>query len=313
LTRTSPFVAGSKISGALVAVALLCGPPSPAADERGQPHLDDQVGALADPSHWRFTGCTQVASAAVVAAIRWDLQVACAMGSDEPRGRFLSVLADRMRIGYQHSGFPTSRVSLVDHQDTLDIQVTEGPRFRCGPIVYVGGTQQRELGRWLADQAQTAAPQAPPDQAHDRGASAGADDGNHSQHATWTPGDEAPFDAFSLDELNKSVLAFYQANSFDATVCHAHIEQRLDGTASLVVEIQDEGHRPALGRLLIEGAPAGMEGAVRTLLHLPPDAQVGPPLLDGLRERLRAKAVASTTARWSRSDRRPGGGTSASC
>lgn len=258
---------------------------------------DAVVGPLGDVAHWSITGASAFAPAAIINALRWDVDLAYAMHPDAPRASFLHLLRARLLDGYHHDGFPDAAVAVTDLGDHLAIRIDEQARYACGAIRIAGSTHAGALRAWLSlggapsrQQEQTPVDLPPAD----RGRLTLQTVPSGDPRVPWVAGDPAPFDPQTIDELQRSVTEFFTTAGYTGTRVSVRVITAPTRLAILDVDVSDEGQRSRLGQLEIRGVDASTERAVRALLATPPGTILDPPLLDTFRERLRATARFTT-------------------
>lgn len=183
------------------------------------------------------------------------------MAAGHPRASlpdYLTTLQRRIQEGYWNVGFAQAKVAVKLDKDRSVIvaQIVEGPRWRCGKIEITGASTipvQR-----LAERLSTSTIEN--QFAHN----------STIRYAVWDVGDPASFSPAYWKQKEEQIKSEFQAlGYFDATFS-ASTRTENDGTATLVLVIQDEGPRAILGDIEVVGAEKNAPEDVIRFLDLPP-------------------------------------------
>jgi hypothetical protein len=97
-----------------------------------------EVGGLGRSSNLDFEGNASFPDTVLRRALTRDIDYVLASHSAEPLDQLLVMIAERLRLGYRHSGFPEAKATAThritgDHESIL-VSISEGPRYRQGAI-----------------------------------------------------------------------------------------------------------------------------------------------------------------------------------
>jgi len=195
-----------------------------------------------------------------------------------PLDEFLQVLADSIREGYLHAGFPEVRVR-VEHDDKtrkVGARVEEGRRYTAGAIHCTGGSEEHTAR--IVEMLSTVSARSPEE------VLAGIKKPAFKERAAWIPETPAHFD--------RAAEAFYTKAVREAYARLGHLHPRVNArvvpdtggnTARLEVRIDDEGPACRIGPILVLGTRRNSPEEVRGYLGI----RTGDPLNQDLLDRIR--------------------------
>ena len=182
------------VVGGLIGLPTIAGSSEPLqVEDRGQP------GKL------RFEGLAAFTSEQLADALESDVEFLLA---GEPRAGFASMLRtleERLVRGYQHAGFAHAKVSASWDEDAqrVVVRVTEGPRFRTGPVKIVGAQRAdaQQLAAWITAKS---LPEKP----------GGEKDKEEKDALQWKPGEGATFVPWMWKKFETRVKSGLAAQGF---------------------------------------------------------------------------------------------------
>ena len=192
------------------------------------------VGELGDPDRIQFVGNATFDSKQLRSALGFNMDILLAGHPETPLDDLLSLLEHKVRDGYRHLGFAEATVTARFDQTRPAIVVTieEGVRSVCGKIDITGATTI-DVERLRARLTSPRLEQTQPPKSH---------------QALWRVGKPASFaDGHWLGQREEFKKVFHTLGYFDARFA-IRTRPESDGTATLVVDIQDEGPRAVLSR-----------------------------------------------------------------
>ena len=197
------------------------------------------VGNLGETTRFQFSGNETFSSNQIRSELGANLDVLLACHPDAPRDELLNVIQQRVRDGYLQSGFADVKVAvrLTDNGSTVLITIHEGPRYRCSDIEIVGATTL-QVGRLRTLLTSTRLESTTPVK---------------FSEILWKVGTPASFSAGyweSKHEAFRKELEFLGYHD-----AHFTLESRadVDGKATLVISILDEGPQAVLGDIEVVG------------------------------------------------------------
>ena len=264
------------------------------------------VGDLGSVAKIRFEG-NQTFSAEI---LRGELARSCeralASGRDMPLDSLVSTTRDLLRSGYLGTGFPDVEVSVKVAPDGSGLlaAIKEGPRFRMGEIRNDGGDEAlfakireammtrpvpnptHELARQIRKLAEGLAKNLPPAEQVKASAEQAARNGMLEPDDTkepkigWTQGDPVEFP----DDDGKpyaSALAgrLIQLGKPLARI-QSHLERMPDGSADLVVRVEDPGPNAVIGETTVLGCFKNTDAAIAAAAGLAAGKPFTPDTLD---------------------------------
>jgi hypothetical protein len=256
---------------------------------------DAVVGPLGDPARWGFTGDRTYDVVEVREALAGDVEVLLASRPQAPRARLLAVMAAALERGYRSKGFADPRVSIaVDPQGRrLACDIVAGRQYHCGGVEIRGATRipVESLREALTKSAPAGVTTPVPIPGHKTTATGQAVEGNSIPYlgAFWMPGERASFTPFAKGFARQGTIdALRRIGWFDPTL-DVSFRPEEDGTATLVIDIADDGHAAVLGDIEVQGLVRNSSEQVIEYLGL----QRGQPLSAAVEAEIRQKLVAA--------------------
>ncbi len=213
------------------------------------------VGELGDPDRIQFAGNESFDSQQLRSALGFNMDILLAGHPDTPRDELLSLLEHKVRDGYRHLGFAEATVTarFDATRPAIVVTIDEGARSVCGQIEITGATTipvERLKTRLTSPRVEQTQPP-------------------KSHPALWRVGKPASFaDGHWLSQRGEFKKVFHTLGYFDARFA-VSTRPESDGTATLVVDIQDEGPRAVLGEIEVVGAQKNSADDVIRYLDLP--------------------------------------------
>ena len=263
-----------------------------------KPTADQRVGELGDPNRIVFEGAAQFTPEALRLGLKmtpgfWELSHPLA-----PLGEYLAALERKLRLGYQHNGFPEACVTVKADDQAGHIRVTidEGPRFMCDAVKVTGG-KKLPIARII--ERLTIAP------VHNETASESVESMFGGASSTmrpmtdadaealarsaslWTSNQPAHFSEVALSQLSAVVTNVLQAHGFFAPKVSLRVERHdRTKTATLLVEIPDAGPRVVVDQVEIVGLKRNTREAVLKYIGVKPGAVLTTDLMSAIENRL---------------------------
>src|ERR1035441_1124542 len=193
-----------------------------------------------------------------------------------PLDAYLEILERKLRLGYQHHGFPDARIE-VRHDaraGRIVVKLEEGPRYVCGTVKVTGAQKMPAaaiVARLTLSQAPTQSVQAVfnfMDKAPTSNSLTEAGSKEPAQtEAFWVKGEPAPFSELDLRRMKTLVTdALHEHGFLFAKANVAVVPDKAARTAELQVEVLEEGGR--VGVIAPHGVlfRGGGEGRIRKAL-----------------------------------------------
>jgi hypothetical protein len=245
---------------------------------------------ITDSERWDLAGCTVFEAADVRHKLATEFDVGFRMRSGTGGREFAELLREKLTLGYRHSGFPNPNVRVEPSSDgqRLAITIDEGRRCVRGRVLVLGHKAidpapiiTRLTTRHIGDSAVTATFHETGDEAeviwHDK-------DGKQVEFEdpAWVAGNYPSFNEQPADTLRPHVKqACIDQGYPDAWFTLRIIPDENTDTATLVVNIEDEGTPQYIRRIFFAGNHRNSDADVLTALN------VQLPLLWTREERLR--------------------------
>jgi hypothetical protein len=235
------------IATALVFAAMFASSVAAASPTVGDYGADDRVA---------FRGCQVISQSDVRWALLHDPDVQFASTPSSPLDQYLLLLGEKTRLAYLASGFPAAQASAHIEEGKVLVQISEGPRYRCGPVQVSGDdavpatqliarlTRPKPRGTFVhwTDQRGTI--------------QIGMDRSQADEDPTWAVGNWAGFDAISARWLRDRVQAALAELGF----AEAKFDVRYtleNQQAVLRVTILDGGNQTTFSRIEVVGLKNG--------------------------------------------------------
>ena len=214
------------------------------------------VGGYGAGDRVAFRGCQAISEGDVRWVILHDPEVVVASTPSSPLDTYLSVLGQKTKVAYLANGFPVAAASAQVEEGKILVQITEGPRYRCGPV-QVSGDDTVPAAQLVARLTRTKPRGTFICWTDERGTiQIGLDRSQAEENPTWAVGKWAGFDRVSEQSLHDKVknalaeLGFAEAK-FDVGYTFENQE------AVFHVTIQDGGERTTFSKIEIVGLKNG--------------------------------------------------------
>ncbi len=99
---------------------------------------EEPVGNLGEPERIQFSGQQTFDSEQLRNALTNDFDFLLASAADVERTELIRVLSGRLIDGYRQAGFAKPNVEVKCLDDHVQVQISEGPRFRRGTVTVIG-------------------------------------------------------------------------------------------------------------------------------------------------------------------------------
>jgi len=185
-----------------------------------------QVKDFSNPDHLEFAGNATFTPTDFYQALITHARFLTASQTGAPLQQFLTTIREELLFGYQHNGFPDTKVevSLTPATERILVNIHEGARFRCRNVRVNG------VRKGIASQLISCLTNPP------------AANDSPGETPRWTPGEPACFDPVSLTELKQTAEDRLAALGWFFPKLDLRVETiREPGAADLVVEIQSLG------------------------------------------------------------------------
>lgn len=234
------------------------------------------VRELSEPSRWEFVGQETFSAAALRRSLACDLDVLAASRNTLP-DFLLRALTQAVKSGYVNAGFPHVEVtaSVIAERGRVVLTIDEGRRYRRGRVEIRGATTIP------VDRLEAAIQRPPPK----------SEAAQPSSTTTPLPGwseDHPPSFAPSVWWSWKVAIAheLKRHGYLDASV-RVSIRPEADGTATLVVDILNEGSRAVLGEVQVRGTTNHSREGLMQFLGLEAGMLLDCDLQDAVKAKLR--------------------------
>lgn len=230
------------------------------------------VGDMGSVDRLDFAGPKFATADRLKLALSRDLEYLLAAEPAAALDPLLTTICRRLEAGYRRAGFADVAVEVRPNLQTrrIIVVVSEGPRYRAGPVRLVGQTHvpPRELARWLSvphpvvrDDARIAWQPAEGLVVVD----------DLAEKPVWIAGEPARFNNWSAEQLKRQVhLAFADLGYFFPKLKVEVVPVGDRGLAELVVKVEDEGPPGVIGSIEVVGAQRHSAEAIARYLELAP-------------------------------------------
>lgn len=161
------------------------------------------------------------------------------------RSAFPEFLKQKLELGLRQSGCPqgTADVAFDAERCQFVARIQEGPQWLRGGVKIIGAEQidRTKLLHWITVKPPQPKPEATVKPATDR------------TNALWTRGEPASFVEDTWKHYDQDIAVGMRAQGFYFAKLQTRVEAEADGTATLVVQIQDEGPLAVIGKIVVEG------------------------------------------------------------
>ncbi len=244
------------------------------------------VGELGGAERLEFEGLHTFTADAVRAGLLNNIDFLADSHAAAPLTDYLQTLRDKVLAGYQAAGFPEAQVNMSfdSEKGKILVKVNEGPRFKEGGIRVTGaGTIPVELLRrhltqippFLDPTNQSISERLEAIRANTQNTSS-----DSSNSPVWEPGDPAPFAAISLNVVSNGInQALQDLGYFFARTQVRLVPNTNDGTADLLIDVQDEGPSGLINQIVLTGLKNNQRDTVLKYLTLKPGLPLNRALL----------------------------------
>ncbi|HBO45906.1 MAG TPA: hypothetical protein DD670_18695 [Planctomycetaceae bacterium] len=220
-------------------------------------------------------GCRAFPSSDVKSAIGLDLALLLESHPAAPLDTYLAAIANRVRAGYLHMGFPNVRVDVrIDEaSEKVHVVIEEGPRYTAGQVIVRGNREvsERELVEWLVSPC-------PPDDSRVGGVSESGElrwidregEPAEMEEPLWKIGKPVFFDEGAITKLTHRTRRAMASQGFFPLFAVKVVPQEDGTTATLGIDIFDEGSRVVLNEIKIEGNDKNSRDDILEFLDLKP-------------------------------------------
>lgn len=242
------------------------------------------VNDFGNPRALAVEGCKTFTPDTVVAALASNADVVLAAHPAAPLEAYRTVLCERTTAGFQRAGFPYVTVAAkVDSKaEKIRIAIDEGPRYTAGPVLVRGNSRisADELTKVLTSRR-------PPDgarrvrvhSAHENPVYKWIDNnGNDAEmkDPVWEPGKPAASDPATYQLLQQCTRRALSDQGFFPAFRISLLPQSDGKTASLLIEIMNEGRKAVLGKITITGNKKNTREEILNYLVLCPELPFQP-------------------------------------
>ncbi|NLE37549.1 MAG: hypothetical protein GX621_05945, partial [Pirellulaceae bacterium] len=234
-----------------------------------------RVNDWGNPDRLVVEGCRAFPSSDVKSAIGFDLAMLLEGHPAAPLDAYLAALANRVRAGYLHMGFPDVRVDVrIDEAaEKVHVVIEEGPRYTAGQVIVRGNHEvsEQELVEWLVSPC-------PPDDSRVGGVSESGElkwidregEPAEMEEPVWKIGEPAQFDESAVSKLTHRTQRAMASQGFFPLFAVKLVPQEDGSTAALVIDIFDEGSRVVLNEIKIEGNDKNSRDEILEFLDVTP-------------------------------------------
>lgn len=214
-----------------------------------------QVEDRGEPQKLRFEGLAAFTPAQIAAALETDVDFLLAAHPRASFAQMLSVLEEKITLGYQNVGFPRASVKVRwdEEHDAACAAVVEGPRYRAGKVEIVGSRQcnAERLASWITAKD---LPHVPWYSSEESKLAAQKNEGKDEDSLQWKAGQPATFVPWKWKRFEARVKSGLAAQGFHFAKFHVSVAAAEDHLAKLLVTIDDEGPLAFVDQLEVTGS-----------------------------------------------------------
>jgi hypothetical protein len=270
------------------------------------PAAKPAVGELGSVARIRFEGNQTFSTEILRGELARSCKRALASGRDMPLDPLVSITRDLLRSGYLGTGFPDVEVAVRVAPDNsgLVARIKEGPRFRMGEIRNDGGDEAlfarireamlvrpapnptHELARQIRKQAEGLANKLPPAEQTTTSMEQAArnemlePDDSGEPKTGWTPGEPVGFPDQDRQPYASALAGRLILLGKPLARIHSHLERMPDGSADLVVRVDDPGPDAVIGDTIVSGCFKNTEAGIAASAGLVTGKAYTPDTLD---------------------------------
>lgn len=214
------------------------------------------VGDYGDPDRIQFVGNETFDAKLIRSSLRYDVDYLLAGHPKSSTKALLELLQQRLEDGYLNSGFPDPQVTVRfdDEQSAIVATIIEGPRYNSAGVQVTGASTlsvERFVERLVAPKIETSPTKSSP-------------------KSLWLSGKPASFSANYWQSKHESFQKIFQSLGYYDVSFSVSARPLANRTATLIIEINDEGPRALLGSIEVVGAKKNTAEDVIHFLDLPP-------------------------------------------
>ena len=215
------------------------------------------VGELGDLTRLKIDGNSTFDSASICRALGRNAEIILGGHPQESLQEFSAIIERQIRDGYQQSGFPDVKVKVIfDSKEAgLIATVHEGKRYRSGTIELTGAKtiDAEAFCSLLGERKDEGLPNI-----------------SKSTAPVWQQGRPASFATGYWESQRENIQKAFQSLGYLDVSYSSRIRPNSDGTATLIIAIQDEGPRAILGDIEVTGTQKNSPDEVIKYLNLTP-------------------------------------------
>jgi hypothetical protein len=258
--------------------------------------LTPRVGTLGDVRRFVIEGAKNFTSERLLHGLQRSPDYFEISHPFAPQDAFLEAVEKKLRLGYQHQGFPEAQISVRPLVRTGEVQVkvTEGPRFICGEVK-VTGAQKMPAAAII--ERLTVAPVVPQ---YERGAFAFKDrapssraldesgpDFSNETEAWWVKGEPVAASDFDLQRAKALVISTMRDRGFLYPKANVRLAfSKTSQVADLQVEVIEEGVVGIVDHIEVSGNLTNSSDAVVRYLAVKPGTPLSGELISGIEDKL---------------------------
>ena len=218
--------------------------------------VPDLVGEHGDPDRIQFVGNETFDAKGLRSALRYDVDLLLAGHPKADAKAFRRLLEQRLAEGYLNSGFPYPQVTVHfdEERPAVVATIVEGPRYKCGDVEVVGA-KSIPVARFVESLLNPTSDPWPP---------------HATSEKTWRRGKPASFSANHWQSKHDAFQKIFRSLGYYDVSFIVRARPLQNQTASLLIEITDEGPQAVLGEIEVVGASKNTPEDVIRFLDLTP-------------------------------------------
>lgn len=255
----------------------------------------DLIGDLGAPERIRFFGHKTFSERQLRDAIAGNLKLIVASHPSATFQTYLDELHVHLDSGYKNSGFPHPVIKIIydEQHSAITVFIDEGVRYRCGRIEVEGASKvprDRILdylahGHFLkARSFSVARGRLEPQESSQK------DPWKPTATVMWNVGKPAPFSDAYRRSLQRSLASIFQQHGYYKADVAFDLHPEADGTATLAINVRNEGPHGVLGAIKVSGNKKNSEADIIQFLGLTQGSPVDLVVTEEIRQKLRASA-----------------------
>ena len=258
--------------------------------------LTPRVGDLGDLQRLTFEGAKSFSAESLRQALKTTRDFFEVSHPLAPLDAYLEAIEGKLRLGYQHQGFPETRIKARHdaRAGRIVVKVEEGPSYMCGAVKVTGAQKMPAAAiaeRLTSSQASTQAVEAAfnfMDKAplSNPLTEAGSKEAGPAE-VLWVKGAPAPFSEVDVRQMKTQVIdALHEHGFLFAKATVTVVPDKAARTAELQVEVLEEGPRGVIDRIELVGNKKNSPEAVLRYLDLKPGMELSSQLVATIEDRL---------------------------